>query len=443
MATVQPRRFSGTRDFLPSDMIPREEMFARLREVFAHYGYDPLETPAIEYLDVLSGKYGPEADKLLYRLDYKTDGKDAAGLRYDLTVPLARVAAMAAAELPLPFRRYQMQPVWRAERAQTHKGRYREFYQCDVDCVGTTSTVADAEIVAMISDSIAALGISGAIVKLNSRKLLRGMALALGLADREAPLLRCLDKYDKIGLDGVREEMTKSGFTPDEFSKTASLFVSADEPLVRLSRIESSCIGIPGILEGAQEIREVLEHSNAMGAASGSIQFDPLMVRGLDYYTGPIFEAVLPSLPHMGSLAGGGRYDGLIGMFLGRPVPATGATVGLDRIFTALEQLNLVNRRKTRAIVLVALFSAEMLPVSLKLAADLRGAGLNVVGYAEADKLKKQFKYADDLGIRFVVLVGPDEAQAGTASLKDLLDGTQITVPMAEIGARVKEKTGR
>lgn len=441
MTFIQPRRFSGTRDYLPADMIPREDMINALRCVFAQFGYDPLETPAIEYLDVLCGKYGPDAEKLIYALDYKRGTTDEAGLRYDLTVPLARLAAMSASEIELPFRRYQIQTVWRAERAQVRQGRYREFYQCDVDCIGVSSLSADAEIIAVVVSALNALGLSDATVLLNHRRLLRGMTRILGLPlERERDLLRSIDKFSKIGADGVQKELEAQDFSSAQASDAIGLFVGASQAHDPMAHILEKAADDEDVCTAAAELRELLAIAADLGVAGSSVRFDPLMVRGLDYYTGPVFETFLPSLPHMGSLTGGGRYDGLIGMFLGRDIPAVGTTVGLDRIFTALEQLGIVKRRNTRAVALVACFDAQHSGYASRVASALRSSGINIAVYPEADKLKKQFKYADKLGVSFVVLIGPDEAASDCAVLKDLSRGEQVTVSICDLAATIMQR---
>jgi len=439
MSVVRPRRFSGTRDFLPREMIPREEMTAAVKAVFARFGYDPVETPAIEYLSVLKGKYGEDAEKLIYTLDYKRGTPDAAGLRYDLTVPLARLVASVGDDVPLPFRRYQIQPVWRAERAQVRQGRYREFVQCDADCVGAASMAADAEIIAMVRAALAELGLPNAVVLVNHRRILSALMEYLGVSPSDEPrLLRCVDKRDKVGADGVRAELLKTGFSPDLADSALDLFTRAAGDSDPLAFVEHTLSSRGLDATGVAELREVLAHLDDMGVTQG-VRFDPWMVRGLDYYTGPVFEAVLPDLPHMGSLAGGGRYDGLIGLFLGRDVPAVGVTVGLDRIFTALEQLGRISGRSTRAKALVAVFDAERFPHAQRTAAALRDAGVPVALYPAPDRLKKQFRYASRLGVRYVVLVGPDEAEKGLVAVKDLTTGDQQTMPL-EDATRLLEK---
>jgi len=425
---TEARTFRGTRDFLPPELIGRRRIQEIIEKTYQRYGFQPLETPAIEYFDVLTGKSG-ETDKLIYKLEHKGE---ALGLRYDLTVPLARVVAQYR-ELPRPFKRYQIQPVWRADRPQLRQGRFREFVQCDADIVGTASLLADAEIVALTDEILRALGFEGFVIRLSSRKLLRGMArLICGDEEKVFPLCRCIDKLDKIGWDGVKEELTECGFDDavrDRVTKFCGLWNEGPD----WKATESAFEGVEVGLEGVREVREVYERSIQLGVESQRLKPDLTLARGLDYYTGPIFETVLPDRPHIGSLSGGGRYDGLIAKFTNEQVPATGTTLGLDRIQTAMTEIGLFREEPSLTDVLIAQFDAEGLPAALALAARLRKADFNVEVWYEPDRLKKQLAYADRQRIPFVLIIGPDERAAGTVTVKSLASGEQRTINEAEL----------
>ncbi|MBM3324694.1 MAG: histidine--tRNA ligase [Calditrichaeota bacterium] len=430
---AEPRTFRGTRDFLPAELMGRRRIQDIIEKTYQRYGFQPLETPAIEYFDVLTGKSG-ETDKLIYKLEHKGE---ALGLRYDLTVPLARVVAQYK-ELPRPFKRYQIQPVWRADRPQLRQGRFREFVQCDADIVGTASLLADAEIVALTDEILRSLGFEGFIIRLSSRKLLRGMAkLVCGDEEKVFPLCRCIDKLDKIGWEGVQEELSECGFDSSVRERVMSycgLWNNGPDWKATENAFEAVEVG----LEGVREVREVYERSIQLGVESQRLKPDLTLARGLDYYTGPIFETVLPEKSHIGSLSGGGRYDGLVATFTNEEVPATGTTLGLDRIQTAMTELGLFREEASLTDVLIAQFDEEGLPAALALATRLRKADFNVEVWYEPDRLKKQLAYADRQKIPFVVLLGPDERAAGAVTVKSLATGEQKTIPERELVAFLK-----
>jgi len=433
---IVPRLFKGTQDFLPEEMIRKQALTEIIRTVFERYGFEPVETPAMEYRDILMGKYGEEGEKLIYPLAYK-DGRTLA-LRYDLTVPLARLVAMHP-ELPMPFKRYQIQPVWRAEKAQIRQGRFREFYQCDVDTVGTASMLADAEIIVMTDECLRALGIEKFVTRLSSRKLLFGMARHFGTSEeRLGEFTRAIDKLDKVGIDGVRGELVKCGYAEDAADSIVQMISIEGSVEEKLARLEEALSDLPQALEGIAEIRQVAEALHAGGIDENRWTFEPALARGLDYYTGPIFETILPEQPHIGSLAGGGRYDDLIEMYAGSPVPATGTTVGIDRIYAAMLQLDLLPKTTTSTDVLVCLFDKGCVGASLKAANALREAGLNVMTYPQPDKLKKQFAYADKRNIPAVAVLGPDEVREGSVTLKDMKSGRQKSLPIGDLPAEIK-----
>jgi histidyl-tRNA synthetase len=438
MPPVEPRLFHGTRDLLPAELLPRNDLLKTLVEVFERFGFAPVETPAMEFLDILLGKYGPEGEKLIYRLAYE-DGKTLA-LRYDLTVPLARLVCMHP-ELPRPFKRYQIQPVWRADRPQPNQGRFREFYQCDVDTVGTASLIADAENVAVVHAGILALGLRDFEVRVNDRKTLRGIVQWSGVpAGREADALRVLDKLDKVGEDGVRAELLAAGFPGDSIDRLlrfAALRGPASEVLGAAGEILA---GIDPAREGLAETREVLDHVAALGVDPARIVVDLALTRGLDYYTGPIYEVVLTGKEKFGSLGGGGRYDDLLEVFGGEKTPATGVSIGLTRVLSALLKLGLLEARESPVRALVMRMPDVAVSAILGIATSLRAAGIPTEVYHEPDRLKKQFQYAERKGVPFCVLPGADELARGEVNLKELATGQQQVVRLADLPGRLQRR---
>jgi len=423
---INPRTFRGTRDFLPNELLARHRILETIEEAYRRYGFQPLETPAIEYLEILTGK-SEENDKLIYEIkrargEEEESAEAAIALRYDLTVPLARVIAQYA-ELPRPFKRYQIQPVWRADRPQPRQGRFREFVQCDADIVGTDSLLADAEIIALTYEVLRDLGFENFRIRLSSRKLLRGIVSIIDSRDSMfMPICRIIDKLDKIGDDGVKRELVNLGIGWDktvwafDYVRTGFDSCRFNDIRVYLEANDQSGMGVIGL----SEIEKVRLHALNLGVPETCLACDPTLARGLDYYTGPIFETVLPDHPHIGSLSGGGRYDGLVSTFSKERVPATGTTLGLDRIQTALTQLGKFKPMSSTTQVLVARFDAEGMSECLQMAAELRKAGLRTEVWYDDDKLKKQFAYADKQGIPLVVIAGPDERAKGTVALKNL-----------------------
>jgi len=428
MTKIEPRIFKGARDFLPDQMLHRERILDKMKAIFRNYGYSPMETPAIEYLDVLAGKYGEDADRLIYRLNYKTGTKDEAALHYDLTVPFSRVMAMHP-QLAMPFKRYQIQPVWRADRPQPHQGRFREFYQCDIDAVGTSSRLLDAEMVAIVSDILNSLGFEDFLIRINNRKILNGLVEHIGLdIGYTTEICRSIDKLDKLDWVTVANELREKKINAAAIDKLGALVgqkgrISLESLKVTLS--ENSLA-----MSGIAETETIISYLHQMAVPAHLYTFDLSLARGLDYYTGPIFETVLPAHPHIGSLTGGGRYDGLIGMFSGKELPAVGTTLGLDRIFTAMQQLNMLPPLQTNTKVLVANFSETTLEIALQVTTLLRGAGIPTELFPEPGKLKKQFAYADKKGIPFAVILGEEEIAAGQATVKDLGQSLQTTMPI-------------
>lgn len=402
----------GFRDFLPQKMAVRNEAIKRLREVFEKYGFEELQTPSLEYREVLLGKYGEEAEKLMYL--FKDPGGRDVGLKYDLTVPLARVAA-SYPDLPKPFKRYQIQPVWRAEKPQ--KGRYREIYQCDIDTIGSSSPLSDAEIIAVINDSLKVLGFTNYKIRINSRSVLFSTMEKSGIPEKMwLSAIQSIDKLNKKPQEEIEKELTDKGLG---FEQIQDIF---------------------GFLKKAEPdefLKKVVDLANKMGVKENLV-FDPILSRGLDYYTGPIFESVVEE-PKIGSVTGGGRYDKLLKTLGGPDLPATGTTIGLDRVCDVIEELNLwpdINPTPTK--VLVTVFSKEFLIQSIKAAKMLRGAGINTEIYPdERVKLDKQLKYADKKGIPFVVIIGPEEALKKSVVIKSLKTGEQKTVDLKELLSQI------
>jgi histidyl-tRNA synthetase len=437
--TEHTRPARGMRDFLPDDVRRREHVVGVIERTYRRYGFEPLETPALENIETLTGKYGDEGNKLIFKVlrrgEHEASGETDLALRYDLTVPLARVVAEHRGRLPRFFKRYQIQPVWRADRPS--RGRFREFYQCDVDAIGSVSPVVEAEVCSAVSDVLRELGFRDFVIRLNHRGLLRGMLETFGVpTELHDQALVAVDKLDKIGRDGVSGELAGRGIPADAAERLLTAF---DHPLTKSPSAEASAheamIGwareqVGAHAEGVTAVAnldEILRLCRAT-SASGHVVLDPSLARGLSYYTGAIMETAVPDLA--GSLGGGGRYDGLIGMFSGDTIPACGFSLGLERILVVMgeRQMFPAGLQRAAADVMVTLFEREPIEDGLKLAADLRGAGLCVDVYPEPEKLGKQFKYASARGIRFVTVVGGDERASGQVTIKDMETGEQISV---------------
>jgi len=434
MATIEPRLLKGFKDYLPDPMIVRRRMINQVCEVFERYGFSPLETPALEYTDILLGKMGEDAEKLLYR--FKDNGDRDITLRYDLTVPLARVVGMNR-NMPMPFKRYQVGNVWRAE--SPGRGRFREFLQCDVDIVGTSSLVADAECLAVDAAVMSALGVK-ATIRFNNRKVFRGLQELLSIADnpRMDAVLRSVDKLAKIGDAGVREELrTAAGLDGAAIDRTMRFCAIAGTPGEVLAQLDALFATSEIGQQGVAELRTVLANALAMGVQPEMAVIDPSIARGLDYYTGTVFETFLNDLPTLGSVMSGGRYDTLVGLYAGQEIPAVGISVGLDRLLAGMIELGLLSSPKCVTELLMVAFSEGEMPYVLGLAADLRARGAKAEVYLDAAaKMKKAMKYADALGIKQVLIAGPDEVAAQTVTLKDMVAGTQAVMPRAELLGR-------
>jgi histidyl-tRNA synthetase len=430
----------GMRDILPEQMIRRQYVIDVIRSVFEEFGFEPLQTPAVELADTLMGKYGPDAERLIYNATYG-DGKDRLALRYDLSVPLCRVVGMYP-DLPKPFKRYQIAPVWRAERPQ--KGRYREFYQCDADTVGSASMLADAETLNVIYEVLRRLGFQRFVITINDRKILTGIGQFSGVTDELlGGLYRSIDKLEKIGPEGVREELRRNEIPGGVIEKMLDLLqIEGENEAVLASlrdRLESYAIA----LEGIAELEEIIGYLKALDIPKEFYQVKFAMVRGLEYYTGPIYETTIEE-PKMPSITGGGRYDELVGMFSQHNYPATGTTIGIERIIDAMEELNMFppNVGKTIVQVLVTVFDRTLVDASLQIANTLREGGLKTEMYFEQESLGTQLRYAGKKDIPYVVILGPDEFAAGQVTVRNLMRKEQQTVSQDEAVDLIRQWMG-
>ncbi len=453
MASTSPAR--GMRDFLPADVRRREYVIGVIRGVYERYGFQPLETPAVENIETLLGKYGEEGNQLIFKIlkrgEHEASGQADLALRYDLTVPLARVVAEHRHALPKFFKRFQIQPVWRADRPA--RGRFREFYQCDVDAIGSTSPVVEAELCAAACEVMAALGFADFTLRLNHRAVLSGVLDAADIpADRHGDALVALDKLDKIGIEGVRAEYVQRGLAAEAADRVLDLLAGEPGtaagatgdtglPAVNqqtLERVDAFVAAHDAAREGIATLRRVL--ALCVGTpAEGRVRVDASLARGLSYYTGCIMELAVPDLA--GSLGGGGRYDNLVGMFGKEQVPAAGFSLGLERILVVMGERGMFppTLTTTPADVLVTIWSEADTSEAIRLAHALRAQRLRVDIYPDADKLGRQFKYAASLGVPFVAVLGEDERAAGRVTIKDLRSGGQTSVARDEIAATVRQ----
>jgi histidyl-tRNA synthetase len=433
----------GTRDFAPDVMRKRNYLFAVIRTAFEKYGFQPLETPSMENLSTLTGKYGEEGDQLIFKILNNGDFlKDVASeklsdsrklsfeicdraLRYDLTVPFARFVAMNRNTVVLPFRRYQIQPVWRADRPQ--RGRFREFYQCDADVVGTDSLWVEVELVQLFDEVLSNLNLPGFSIVINNRKILAGIAEATGVADKFIGLTVVLDKWDKIGEEAVQKELNEMGI-PDETFQTFKTLNGLSDFNDKMNFLKSVLGNSETGLKGIEEMTFVWNEVEKAGLNKGELVFDVSLARGLNYYTGAIFEVKAKGI-QMGSICGGGRYDDLTGNFGWKGVSGVGISFGADRIFEVLSELNLFPESATSGTqVLLVQFGGETTSAAFQLLKQIRNAGISCEMYPDDAKLKKQFKYADDNKIPFVVVVGEDEVKSGMLQLRNMVTGDQQAV---------------
>jgi histidyl-tRNA synthetase len=435
----------GMRDFLPIEVRQREYVIGIIKEVYESYGFEPLETPAVENLETLTGKYGEEGNQLIYKILKRGEKLEQSrsenelsdlALRYDLTVPLARVVANHKNDLPRFFKRYQIQPVWRADRPA--RGRYREFYQCDVDAIGSSSMIVEVELCAAVSEILERLGFNDFIIRINHRNVLRGILDAVKIEkDKQSDALIALDKLDKIGKDGVLKEFAQREISENAGVKLLDLFAALETAgnTNTISRLAEFIGEQRTGKDGLKELSQILEFTNLE-----NIKIDASLARGLSYYTGTIMEINVPDLA--GSLAGGGRYDGLIGMFGKEQIPACGFSLGLERILVVMEERGMFPKEleTNSADVLITVWNEESIRESLKLASELRQQELRVLVYPEADKLGKQFKYASQINVPFVCVLGESELAENKVTLKNMETGEQETVARGEASEKINKR---
>ena len=421
---IQPRTLKGFRDHLPAQALVRERVLDVARRVYRSYGFAPIDTPALEYLEILTGKGSEETDKQLYR--FTDHGGREVGMRFDLTVPFARFAAQHVNELGLPFKRYHMATVWRGENTQ--RGRYREFMQCDFDTIGTTSPVADLEMVLVVHDLLAAIGLENFTIKLNDRRVLAGILERLGLADRAPDVLRSLDKLGKATPEAVAAELTGQGVAEAAVATLLEMARLAGPPAEVLGRLAGLAGTTATGAVGVAALEGLMAGATAAGVPAGRVVVDPSIARGLDYYTGIVLESFLDDLPALGSVCSGGRYDNLAALYTKQPLPGVGASLGIDRLLAGLEELGATGGPETPAEVFLVQFDAARLADYLRIAAALRRAGIAVEFFPEPKKLGQQLKLASKRGIPLALVIGADEFAKGTAQLKDMVAETATTI---------------
>lgn len=451
MKINKPTIPKGTRDFSPEKMLKRQFILGSIRNVFEKFGFQPLETPAMENLSVLTGKYGAEGDQLLYKIlnsgDFlsKTREEDIQGgskkltnkiaekgLRYDLTVPFARYVVMNQHDITFPFKRYQIQPVWRADRPQ--KGRYREFYQCDADVVGTNSLVCESEIILMIKEVMGTLGLTDFTIRINNRKLLTAITDLIGEHGKETALCVAIDKLDKIGREKVEEELLNVGFSPAGVKKLDPVFDIKGSNIEIIKQLEDLLIDSEAGMEGVDELKQVFAYLNDFGVDDQKVELDLTLARGLSYYTGIILEVKANNSSITSSITGGGRYDNLTGVFGMEGVSGVGFSFGVDRIYDVMDDLNIFPKEyEASTKVLLLNFDAASFKESLNVLAQLRSANIKSEVYPDAVKIKKQMNYANKKGVPFVLMIGEDEIKEGKFQLKNMKTGEQEQLGLQDI----------
>lgn len=446
---MKPSLAKGTRDFTAKEVSRRKYIINTLQNNFELFGFQPLETPSFENLSTLTGKYGEEGDRLIFKIlnsgDYAAKANETdwteknsqkliaqiseKALRYDLTVPFARFVAMNQGQLAFPYKRYQIQPVWRADRPQ--KGRFREFYQCDADVVGSTSLWQEVELLQLYFKSFRDLGLSVS-VHINNRKILSGLADYAGIGDQLIDFTVALDKLDKIGKDGVVKEMLEKGISETAVAKLDFLFSQTNDPLENLLNLKEKFVNNETGLKGVEELEFVITNALNLGVDAQNLIFDITLARGLDYYTGAIFEVKADEVA-MGSIGGGGRYDNLTEVFGVKDVPGIGISFGLDRIYLVMEELNIFPEESEATVqYLFANYGESESVEALKLIAVLRDKNISAELYPDASKLKKQFAYAEKKGIENIVFMGQEEINTQSVTVKDLKSGEQKTLKIED-----------
>jgi histidyl-tRNA synthetase len=446
---IKPQTLKGFRDYLPAAMLARERLIDTARRVYRSYGFSPIDTPALEYTEILLGKGGGETEKQMFRFEDQ-GGRDVA-MRFDLTIPFARFAAQHLNDVGTPFKRYHVGTVWRAEKPQ--KGRFREFMQCDFDTIGTRSNAADIETLLVIHDLFEAIGNEFAIpdfdfrIHVNNRMVLNGLLESLGLQDKSADVLRSLDKLPRIGRDGVQAELADvAGLTAEQAGRVLNATHEVSDGVSIPGEILDRLPAIVGNNETAQagidRLREVFAACAKAGLPERRVVLDVSIARGLDYYTGTIYETFLTQLPGIGSVCSGGRYDNLAALYTSQELPGVGASLGLDRLLAALEELGCVPTTATPAEVLITQFDAQFLGDYLAVARELHAAGVCAEVFPEARPLGKQLKYAGKKGFRVAVIAGAEELQSGRWQVKDLTTGDQRSVPREDLPAAIGRMLG-
>jgi histidyl-tRNA synthetase len=421
---IEPRTLKGFRDHLPAQALARERVLDTARRVYRSYGFTPIDTPALEYLEILTGKGSEETDKQLYR--FQDHGGRDVGLRFDLTVPFARFAAQHVHDLGLPFKRYHMATVWRGENTQ--RGRYREFMQCDFDTIGTTSPVADLEMVLVVHDLLAAIGIDRFTIRLNDRRVLTGLLARLGLADRSTAVLRSLDKLGKATPEAVAAELTGQGVDAEAVAVLLEMARLGGPPSDVLSRLAALVAGSEMGTAGVAALEWIVARAREAGVTDGRLVVDASIARGLDYYTGIVLESFLEELPGLGSICSGGRYDNLAGLYTKQPLPGVGASLGIDRLLAGLEELGRLEKVETPADVFLVHFDSAHLSEYLRIAAALRADGTAVEFFPEPKKVGQQLKLAAKRGCPTALVIGSDEFAAGTAQFKNMAAQVSSTI---------------
>ena len=444
---LKPSIPKGTRDFSPAEMVKRNYIFDTIRSVYQRYGYLPIETPSMENTETLMGKYGEEGDRLIFRIldsgnpfdqfkisdaNFKVSNISGKALRYDLTVPFARYVVMNRNEITFPFKRYQIQPVWRADRPQ--KGRYREFYQCDADVIGSNSLLNEVELIQIIDEVFTKLGV-GATIKINNRKILSGIAEVIGEKDKIIDITVAIDKLDKIGVDGVNKELQEKGISQTALIKLQPLISFKGNNNKKLDLLKKLLADSEIGKKGIEEVEAIFSKISNLKSQISNLELDITLARGLNYYTGAIIEVKVnePKSTFTGSICGGGRYDDLTGIFGLPDVSGVGISFGADRIYDVLEELKLFpDSASASTKVLVVNFGEAEENYALQIARQLREAGINSEVYPDAAKLKKQFAYADAKKIPFVITAGKDEMDKGIVALKNMSNGEQYALSLAE-----------
>ena len=442
----------GTRDFNPSEIAKRNYIFDIIKKNFQTYGFQPIETPSFENSDTLLGKYGEEGDRLIFKIlnsgDFISKVDDATyadkksasiapritekALRYDLTVPFARYVVMHQNELDFPFKRYQIQPVWRADRPQ--KGRFREFFQCDADVVGSDSLLQEVELIQLYDAVFSELKLEGATIKMNNRKILAGIAEVIGAKDLLIDFTVALDKLDKIGEDGVKKEMLAKGITEEAIEKASPLFLPQGSNDEQLERLDTLLKDSEEGKKGLEELRFILETIATLGLQSAKLSIDVTLARGLNYYTGAIFEVAAPEGVKMGSIGGGGRYDDLTGIFGLKNVSGVGISFGLDRIYLVLEDLDLFPEAIDQSLqVLCVNFGDKEAMAALKLVSQLRKSGIKADIYPSSAKMQKQMKYANNRNVPYVILIGEQELSKNSFIVKNMKEGSQEEYSLTKV----------